>query len=182
MRWTFVLMAGAIGSLAAADFAEARKGGFVSSLIHGGVRTGAAPAGSGSASSYSPKTYGSDTLTPAQLERCVSTAVTLDKSAEQTEETFRKVDAEKAAIEAAQARLSADQARVDRRSRAQVDAFNRKLEALNERINRHNAVIRSYKSVEATHNQKVPSYNGECAKKYYAEDMAAVKTKLNLQE
>jgi hypothetical protein len=53
---------------------------------------------------------------------------------------------------------------------------------LNERIERRNADARSYKAAELAHNQTAASFNAECAKRYYADDMNAVRMKLNLQE
>ena len=177
----------AVATLLTGNLAEARRGGFVSALIRGGAHA----AGSGSQSSGSSattsastgtKTYGPDTLTAVQLERCVGVAVQLDQSSDTVDARIRTVEAEKSIIDTAQSDLSAAQARVDRRSRASVDAFNRKLDALNVRIEAHNVAVRSYKAFEANHNQKVALYNADCAKKYYADDMNSVKQKLGLKE
>jgi hypothetical protein len=194
MRCALVLVAVAIGSLVAVDFAEARKGGFVSALIRGGMRAGSSstgPNGDGTSSTgpssdglgpvFRQKAYGPDVLTPAQLEHCVASAVVLDQRIAQLDEQSREVDREKAAIEAAQANLFADEAKVDLRSRTQVDSFNRRLAALHDRIDRYNADIRSYFAAAKAHNEKVDSYKSECTKKYYVEDMEALKIKLNPQ-
>jgi hypothetical protein len=185
MRGALVLVAAAIGSLVAVDFAEARKGGFVAALIRGAVRAGTSstgPSGDGLGPAFGQKTYGPDVLTPAQLERCVASALVLDQSVAQLDQRSRDVDAEKAAIESVQASLFADEAKVDLRSRTQVDSFNRRLAALHDRIDRYNAGVRSYAAASDAHNEKIVSFQAECAKKYYVEDMNAVRIKLNLQE
>jgi hypothetical protein len=194
MRCAPVLVAVAAGSLVAVDFAEARKGGFVDALIRGAVRAGTSstgPSGDGTSATgpisdglgpaFNQKTYGPDVLTPAQLEHCVASAVILDKTIPQLEERSRDVDGEKAAIEAVQANLLADEAKVDLRSRAQVDSFNRRMAALHDRIDRYNADVRSYLAAAHAHNEKVDSYKAECTKKYYVEDMKALKFKLDPQ-
>jgi hypothetical protein len=167
------------------DAAQARRGGFLSALIRGGTHAAASSPHSVMQSpspSIAAKTYGPDTLTVAQLEQCVASAVDLDDGSEALETRSQAIDSEKAALEAAQANLAADKARVNTRSKASVDAFNRRLDALNARIETFNAGIRTYKQLEITHNQKVAAYNGACAKKYHADDMNAVQQKLGLKE
>lgn len=182
------LIVPAIAILLTCDFAEARKGGFVSALIRGGAHAaGSASQSTGSSAGTSTsipaaKTYGPYTLTLAQLERCVGVAVELDRSSDAVDARAGSVESEKSAIDTAQSELSAAQARVDRRSKASVDAFNRKLDALNARIEAHNVAVRAYKALEAGHNQKVASYNADCARKYYADDMNTVRIKLGLKE
>src|SRR5262245_57335686 len=105
-----VLFAAAIGSCVFVDVAEARKGGFVSALIRGAVGAGSSstgPSGDGVGPAFGQKTYGPETLTPSQLERCVAWAVTLDRDGAQVEQLARNLEAAKAAIEATQAGLSA---------------------------------------------------------------------------
>jgi hypothetical protein len=168
MRCALVLVAVAVGSLVAVDFAEARKGGFVAALIRGAVRAGTSstgPSGDGTSSggpsadglgpAFNQKTYGPGVLTPAQLEHCVASAVVLDQRVAQLDGHSRNVDREKAAIEAAQANLLADEAKADLRSRTQVDSFNRRLAALHDRIDRYNADVRSYLAAAQAHNEKL---------------------------
>jgi hypothetical protein len=195
MRRALVLVAVAMSSLVAVDGAEARKDGFVSALIRGAVRAATSstgPGGNGISSTgrsspdglgrvFNDKTYGPDVLTPAQLERCVDSAIALDQTLSQLDERSREVDAEKAAIEAVQATLFADGAKVDLRSRTEVDAYNRRIAVLHDRIDRYNADLRSYVAAAGTHNEKVDSYKSECTKKYYVEDMQALKFKLDPQ-
>ena len=84
-----VLVVPAIAILLTCDLAEARKGGFVSALIRGGAHAaGSSPkdapgSSAGTSTSVSAaKTYGPDTLTLTQLERCVGVAVELDHSSD----------------------------------------------------------------------------------------------------
>jgi hypothetical protein len=172
-----------IAAVLRCDAAEARRGGFPSALIRAGTHAAASSThASTSSTSTAVKTYGPDTLTAAQLEQCVSSAVDLDGSSKTLETRSQSIDTDKAALEAAQTDLSVDKARVNTRSKASVDAFNRKLDALKTRVETFNAGIRSYKELETAHNQKVASYNAVCAKKYYADDMNAVRQKLGLKE
>ena len=103
-----VLVVPAIAILLTCDLAEARKGGFVSALIRGGAHA------AGSSKSVirlfgrdlhvrpATKTYGPDTLTVAQLERCVGVAVELDRSSDAVDARAETMESEKSAIETAQ--------------------------------------------------------------------------------
>jgi len=180
--WAKLLFAALAIAALNCDAAQARRGGFLSALIRTGAHAAASSTHTSTSSPTAAKIYGPDTLTVAQLEQCVSSAVALDRSSETLETRSLAIDSEKASVEAAQADLAVDKARVNTRSKASVDAFNRKLDALNARIDSFNAGIRAYKELESAHNQQVASYNAGCAKKYYADDMNAVRQKLGLKE
>ncbi len=167
--------------LASADFAEARRGGFVSSLIRGGARAAAhGSGGSGGVGTY--KSYGPDVLTVTQIEACVKRASELDRSVGILEARTQQIEAESTAIDRTQAELQRAKLSVDTYSAASVNAYNAKLNQLRTRINVHNSNIPQAKFEQAAHNSAVASYNTDCAKKYYQDDMDSVKLKLGLKD
>jgi hypothetical protein len=156
--------------------------GFLSALLRGGAQ-GAVRAGvHAGVQSYAPKTYGVDTLTVEQLEKCIKSAQDLDKSSEYVDALANAIDTESAAISQAQQFLSIEKDLVNRYSDASVNAYNSKLGAMRARISAHNANVDRAKGEQASHNMRVVSYNGECAKRYYADDMEAARIKLGLKD
>jgi hypothetical protein len=160
---------------------EAKRGGFLSALFRNGAQT-AARAGVHSYSAPAIKTYGPDVLTAEQIERCIKAATELDRNSEAVDAISNAINAEGAAISRAQQFLSLEKDLVDRYSDASVNAYNRKLAAMRTRINAHNANVDRGEAEQASHNSRVGSYNAECAKKYYADDMEAARVKLGLKD
>jgi len=157
--------------------ADARRGGFLSALVRGSVQ-GAARSGG---HSYA-KTYGPDTLTIDQIEKCIKFAQELDRSSEYLNAVAASINAESAAITQAQQFLSVEKDLVDRYSEASVNAYNNKLAAMRARISRHNASVDRGEGDQNAHNTRVLSYNAECAKKYYADDMEAARVMLGVKD
>jgi hypothetical protein len=176
-----VLVLAGLTVLATANFAEARRGGFLSALIRGGAHA-AANHGTSAAigSTRYIKSYGPDTLTVAELEACIKRATELDKSASLVDAVSDKLATESSAIDRAQADLAATKNLVNRYSEASVNAYNNKLDALSARINVHNNNVRQAKLEQMTHNLSVSLYNNNCAKRYYADDMQAAKLRLGV--
>jgi hypothetical protein len=156
--------------------------GFLSALLRGGVR-GAARAGAHAGiQSYPLKTYGPDTLTIEQIEKCLATAQALDKSSEHVDALANAVDKEAASITYSQQSLEVEKGLVNRYSDASVNAYNKKLDALRNRISAHNAYVDRAKTEQDSHNTRVVAYNAQCAKKYYADDMETARLKLNIAD
>ncbi|WP_315799616.1 hypothetical protein, partial [Bradyrhizobium sp. SZCCHNR1002] len=128
------------------------------------------------------KTYGSDTLTVEQIEKCIGIAQELDKSSDYLNALSDAINTESAAISRAQQLLAIQKDVVDRYSEASVNAYNAKLTLMRARIAKHNANVDRGQADQDGHNARVVSYNAECAKKYYADDMEVVKTKLGLKD
>jgi hypothetical protein len=156
--------------------------GFLSGLLRGGARTAARAGVHAAVQSYAPKTYGPDTMTAEQIEKCLASAQGLDKSSEYVDALSSVIDAESAAISRSQQFLSMEKDLVDRYSEASVDAYNRKMAAMRTRISAYNTSVDRGKAEQASHNARVVSYNAECAKKYYADDMEAARVKLGLKD
>jgi hypothetical protein len=162
----------AIACLLSAAPAEARGGGrFLGSLLSRGAV--AAATHSGSSSSAGAKSYTADVLTVAQLAQCIRKAGKLDGDSERLEANRSAVTQAEAAVESSKAEIDNRRARVDQRSRASVNAFNAM-------IDRHNSLVENAKARQAgfnseidAHNTEVGAYNAECARKYYADDLAA---------
>lgn len=156
--------------------------GFLSGLLRGGVR-GAVHAGvHAGAQSYASKTYGPDTMSVEQIEKCLGSARELDKSSEYVDTLTSAIDAESAAITSSQQLLSTEKDVVDRHSQASVNAYNRKLAAMSTRISAYNTSVDRAKAEQASYNARVVLYNAECARKYYADDMEAARVKLGLKD
>jgi hypothetical protein len=156
--------------------------GFLSGLLRGGVRSAARAGVHAGVQSYAPKTYGPDTMTVEQIEKCLGSAQELDKSSEHVDALTNAVDVESAAIARSQQFLSMEKDLVDRYSEASVNAYNRKLTAMRTRISAYNASVDRAKAEQTSHNARVVSYNAECAKKYYADDMEAARIKLGVKD
>lgn len=149
--------------------------------IHGVTHAAAHP-GAHSYTAPALKSYGVDTLTVEQLETCIKFAQQLDEASENVDSLSNAIGSESAAITRAQESLALDKDLVDRYSKTSVAAYNRKLSALQTRISAYNASVERAQAEQASHNTRVSSYNAECAKKYYADDMKAVRVKLGLLE
>ncbi|MBR0884034.1 hypothetical protein ACVMGC_000978 [Bradyrhizobium barranii subsp. barranii] len=172
----------AIAVILSAVPADARRGAFLSALVRGGVQ-GAARAGAhaGVQSYGGNKTYGADTLTVEQLEKCIVFAQELDKSSTDVDAFADTIETESRAISQAQQLLAYERDLVDRYSDASVNAYNRKLAAMRQRIGSHNENVDKAKTFQTSHNLRVGMYNMQCAKKYYADDMEAARLKLSVK-
>lgn len=158
--------------------------GFLAALLRGGAKTAARAGMQAGAHSYiaPTKTYSADTLTTEQIEACIKSAQALDKSSEYVDALADAVNTEGGAISRAQQLLSIEKDLVDRYSDASVNAYNRKLASMRTRINAHNASVDRAQTEQASHNARVGAYNAGCAKKYYADDMEAVRMRLGLKD
>ena len=156
--------------------------GFLSGLLRGGARSAARAGVHAGVQSYAPKTYDPDTMTVEQIEKCLASAQELDKSSEYVDALANAADAESAAITRSQQFLLMEKDLVDRYSDASVNAYNKKLAAMRTRISAYNTNMDRAKAEQVSHNTRVVSYNAECAKKYYAEDMETARLKLNIKD
>jgi hypothetical protein len=158
--------------------------GFLSALLRGGTKTAARAGVQAGVHSYAAptKTYGTDTLNVEQIEACIKAAQALDKSSGYVDAMANAINSEDGAISRAQQFLSIEKELVNSYSEASVNAYNKKLAAMRTRINAHNANVDRGQAEQASHNARVGSYNAECAKKYYADDMEAVRVKLGLKD
>lgn len=167
---------------------EAFAGGFLKGLVGRGTVRGAAAAaratGPSSPSSASPsspaKTYGPNILTVDQLAACLKTASGLDTSSQ-------SIDTERAALEkrisdvdARRTRLEEAKRKIDRSSKSAIDRHNAAIASYNKLVNEAKAKQTAFNERVRTQNAKVDAYNGECAKQYYAEDLAAARAKANV--
>jgi hypothetical protein len=168
----------------ASSIAPADAKGFLSALLRGSAKTATRAGVQAGVHSYAAptKTDGTDTLTVEQIEACIKAAQALDKSSEYVEAMSAAINSEGGAISRAQQSLSIEKDLVDRYSDASVNAYNKKLAAMRTRINAHNANVDRGQAEQVSHNARVGSYNAECAKKYYADDMEAARVKLGLKD
>ena len=175
-----VTVVAAAAIAASGSVAEAK--GFLSALLRGGAKTAARAGVHAGVQSFSGiKTYGPDTLTIEQIETCLVFAQELDKSSEHLNALSDAINTESAAISQAQLFLATEKDLVDRYSETAVNAYNGKLAAMRARIAKHNAKVDLGQADQTRHNARVVSYNAECAKKYYADDMEATRLKLGIK-
>jgi hypothetical protein len=181
MKVSFALI---IAIAVAFSAAPADAKGFLSALLRGGAKSAARAGVQAGVHSYAAptKTYGPDTLSVEQIEECIKTAQALDKSSANIDAMADAVDVEGDAISRAQQLQSIEKDLVDRYSDASVNAYNKKLAAMRARISAHNANVDRGQAEQASHNARVSSYNVECAKKYYADDMEAARVKLGFKD
>lgn len=166
---------------------EARRGGFLSALLHAGghVATHSAAHAAGSALSHSSrptptKTYGPDYLTPSQLEGCIIQAKALDEEGTTIDARASVLKTSQEEIKSQKTKLEADRASLARANRYAVDRFNAQIDSFNERADHQRNQVEAYRAVEAKFNLSVNSYNTNCVKKYYSDDMNTIKAKLSL--
>jgi hypothetical protein len=175
-------MLGMIAIAVAVSASPVDAKGFLSGLLRGGARAAVRAGVHAGVQSYAPKTYDPDTMTVEQLEKCLTFAQQLDKSSEYVDALSNAVDAESAAITHSQQFLSMEKDLVDRYSESSVNAYNKKLAAMRTRINAYNVSVDRAKAEQVSHNTRVVSYNAECAKKYYADDMETARLKLDVKD
>lgn len=161
--------------------ADARRG-FLSGLVSRGAGAAVRHGGSGTstATTTAIKSYGPDTLTQDQLESCVQTAKRLDDTSENLETEIGSVNRIMDEAKLLKARIENDQATLNRSSKSAVNAFNRRVDEYNGMLSRYRAAFAVYKPKEDDFNSSVNAYNAACAKKYYVDDMTAVKARLGL--
>jgi hypothetical protein len=63
----------------------------------------------------------------------------------------------------------------------QVAAFNQGIRNYNERVENQRTAVAAYKTAESSFNETVGTYNATCAKKYYVDDMNAIRQKIGMQ-
>jgi hypothetical protein len=143
-------------------------GKFLGGLLARGAVVAAVHAGSSSAA----KSYTPDVLTVAQLADCIKRASKLDTDSEHIENDRGGLSQAQSEVDQSSATVEQQRSSVNHRSRASVNAFNTL-------VDRHNALVAGVKDRQVTfnaavdvHNVEANSYNGACAKKYYADDLA----------
>jgi hypothetical protein len=161
-----------VGSLLGASRSDAGgMGRFLGALLaRGAVVAATSPSTSSSAAT---KSYTPDTLTVAQLAQCIKKAGKLDDDSSGLETGRADVQAMTAQVDLSSSTIENQRGRVNQRSQASVDSFNALVE-------RHNALVANAKAKQSNFNQSVDAhnidvgaYNTDCAKKYYADDLAA---------
>jgi uncharacterized protein (DUF3084 family) len=110
-------------------------------------------------------------LTVAQLAQCIKKASKLDEESDRLEADRTVLRSSVSEGDLSSAAIEQQRSRLDQRSKASVNSFN----AL---IDRHNTLVAAAKGRQANfnsaieaHNNEVNVYNGDCAKKYYADDL-----------
>lgn len=173
---TFLLL------VALSDVSPANAGGggrFLGSLLARGAVSAAVHSGttsSGSASSGTasyPKSYSPDVLTVAQLAQCIRKAGKLDSEAERLEVVRTAVRSVVSAVDQSASALENQRARLDRSSKVSVQSFNAAVDRHNKLIADAKARQTEFNSSIEGHNVEAETYNLECARKYYADDLSA---------
>jgi hypothetical protein len=158
-----------LGAASNVSPAEARGAGrFLGSLLARGAVSVAAHSGTTSyAKSYSP-----DVLTVAQVAQCIRKAGKLDSDAERLEVVRTTVRSAVSGVDQSASALENQRARLDRSSKASVQAFNAAVDRHNKLIADAKARQTEFNSSIDGHNVEAETYNLECARKYYADDLS----------
>lgn len=159
------------------------KRGFLSTFT--GRAAGAAVrsvpgSGSGSGSATASKSYGTDTLTPTQLEACVLQAKKLDEDGDKLDSEAAAVQGIAESAKTMKADIEAEQTSINRSNKNAINRHNRRIDEYNGTLERYRVAFAIYKPKEAAFNAVVADYNGSCGKKYYPDDMQVIKAKLGL--
>ncbi|MGM5030197.1 hypothetical protein AB8B02_28590 [Tardiphaga sp. 862_B3_N4_1] len=154
------------------SFAEAQGGGrFLSSLIARGGAAAVRSSASGGATTYI-KTYGADVLSVAQLTTCIKKATKLDSDSDRIEASRASIQELQLKVQASNSSLESQRNQLDRRSKLAVNKFNASIDRHNEFAQSAKSEQLSFNSSVDVHNGDIDTYNAECAKKYYADDLA----------
>jgi len=184
-----ILLAGLIVVVSSIEVAAAGRGGFLSAIVgrSAGYAAGAAVGSAtssapGSATaSVAPKVYDAEHLTAQQLEQCVIQAKALDGTGSSMDVTADRLDRASKEISVVQDELEAKRASLKRTDPKQVVAFNQGIRNYNDRVENQRTAVAAYKTAESIFNEQVGTYNTNCAKKYYVDDMNAVRQKIGMQ-
>ncbi len=174
MRILSLIVALAAWAVFSANHAEARKGGFFSSIAGSAARSAAK---GGTSTSTAPKNYDAETLRPDALEACVRQSRDLDERSESVDKERAAVDAEETRLDGRKAAIEKERAAAKtnaaiRRFNASIDAYNGELTAYREKVTAFNTSVQ-------THNGVIAEYRTRCAsKRYYESDMSAVLLKI----
>ena len=140
-------------------FASGMARGAISNSVHTGVR------------SYVAKNYTSDVLTVDQLVACLKRANSLDEESEELETTRVALQPASKDLDDLRNRVEQGRLTVDTRVKRQVDGFNADIDAYNATIQNDKARNAAFNKQVDLHNIAAALFNGNCAKKYYADDM-----------
>ena len=152
--------------LSAAPSADARGGG---RFLGGLLARGAARAG---VHSIPTKSYTQDVLTVEQLASCIRKAGKLDEESDRLESVRALLQNDVSQVELSSSMIELQRSRVDTYSKVSVEAFNRSIDTHNKLVIAAKARQVDFNSAIDRHNSDANAYNGECAKKYYADDLA----------
>ncbi|HEY5069994.1 MAG TPA: hypothetical protein VII37_09390 [Candidatus Acidoferrum sp.] len=137
-------------------------------LARGAVRA----AVSNSHSSTPLKSYTSDVLTVEQLATCIKKAGKLDGESTRLDAERGSLLALTSQVELSSTAIEFQRSRIDQYSKASVDAFNASIGTHNRLVMNAKARNAEFNSGIDKHNGEANAFNSECAKKYYAEDLA----------
>jgi hypothetical protein len=183
-----IVLAGLIVVVSSIEATAAGRGGFLSAIVgrSAGYAVGAAVGSAtstpgGATPSVASKVYDAEHLTAAQLEQCVIQAKALDGTGSNLDVTADKLDRASKEISVTQDELEAKRASLKRTDPKQVAAFNQGIRSYNERVENQRTAVAAYKTAESSFNETVGTYNAACAKKYYVDDMNAIRQKIGMQ-
>jgi hypothetical protein len=184
-----IALAGVAVVVSSVDVAAAGRGGFLAAIVgrSAGYAAGSAAgvatqsARGNATPTVAPKVYDDEHLTLQQLEQCVVQAKTLDGTGSDIDIRANNLDQASREISAAQDELEAKRTSLKRTDAKRVAAFNAGIRSYNERVENQRAAVAAYKTAESSFNESVGTYNTSCARKYYVDDMNAIRQKLGMQ-
>jgi hypothetical protein len=121
------------------------------------------------------KAYPSDVLTVDQLVQCLKKASSLDEEAEKLAAKKSELQSAGRDMDNRKSQLEMKSAIVNRRSQLQIDRFNAEVDTYNASAERLKAEEENFNRLVNFHNAIANSFNAECAKKYYADDMESAR-------
>jgi hypothetical protein len=173
MNYSQACAATAISIALLCESADARGlGTFVSGLIARGA-VGAAVAGARAGAAQ--KTYTSNVLTVPQLVQCLKKADALDQDKDRLNQRKKELQGIGERLDREKLALEISGAQVNRASRVQVERFNASVDDFNGRAQLLKVQEDDFNAQVTQHNSTATSFNGECEKQYYADDMEAAR-------
>jgi hypothetical protein len=127
------------------------------------------------------KRYTADTMTQADLERCLVRGQEIDNEELSVSVTEQELTLLQSELDDLGREIDSDRRTLDQYSQAAVDRFNAKIDVYEEqRLAFNNAVERYNRSADAF-NSTLTTYNAACANKsYYEDDMQAARAAVGI--
>jgi len=126
--------------------------------------------------------YGAGMLTPAQLEACLLTVAQVNRNAPLLDAEDARLRQQRAELRQLRPELANGARRIDQRNAEAVATYNQLIEDLRTREAAHAADVETLRRATEAHQRQVLLFETHCARRrYYANDMQAVRARLGLR-
>jgi hypothetical protein len=126
--------------------------------------------------------YGPGMLTPAQLEACLRTVAQVNRNAPLLDAEDARLREQRAELRQLRPELVSGARRIDRSDPSAVATYNQLIEDLRVREAAHAADVETLRRATEAHERQAALFDAHCARRrYYVQDMQAVRARLGLR-